>query len=243
MKFVEDFRNRYTGKEILIVGSGSSLADYPKDFLVKPEDKIVILVNYTIFAFSRLPEAYHWLASHPEIILEIKKSHPEFLKSSLLIFPFVPKFKNTRYFFTAKESLEMLNPHQERPIFLGWHRIIGNKKIFLRLLQPTVKAIMAGKSCKLICYSTIVHYAIEIAAIFGSKKITLIGCEGEKRSGRTHSSTLDFIYQQWPKDKRDANKGHLARYKFGTLMLAKEFKKYGVNVRRHFFKTGYREIE
>lgn len=239
MKFVEDFRGG-TAQEIWIVGSGTSLADYPKDFLVKPRDKTVILVNYTILAFPQLPETSHWLASHPEIILEMKKSHPDFLESSMLVFPFVPTRKNNRYFFSADESLDMLKPYQDSPMFFKWHHIIGNRKLFLQLLEPTVKAVMEGRSCNLICYSTLVHYAIQIATILGSRKITLIGCEAEERNGRVRTPALDFFYQRLP--KRDET-GCLAKFKFGTCMLAREFKKYGVVVRRHFFKTGYEEIE
>lgn len=239
MKFVEDFRDKYKNEEIWILGSGSSLDDLPDDFFDKVKNRTSIAINWSIIGF---PQCTYWLAGHPEIMIYMQNKRLEIFKKSILLLPLVA-FHNKPP-LNEKESLKLLGPYKNDPIFLRWHFILGNLKRFKVLLNPTVKCIMKKQTCRYICLSTSVHYAIQIAVVFGAKRISLVGCEATLRGGKYHAKKRGmqkFCFYPGGKDKV---KPEAFRRKFaeGTRLLAQAFKPHGIKICRYFPKEGYKDI-
>ncbi|MBA7684706.1 hypothetical protein ES703_93113 [subsurface metagenome] len=239
MRYVEDLRDKHKGEEIWVLGCGPSLDDFPDNFF---KNKISIALNSAAIAF---PYSIYWLASHPEIVIAIGTRNPKMLKRAICTYPFVGTIGRRPI---SKESLKLLNSHKNEIIRFRWHRIIGNKKKFLRLYRNTVNSIMAKKSCRLTCFSTIAHYAIEVAAILGSRKITLVGCEAAARGKKWHAENRGIRKFLEPLRGSQYFLPHrkyiakLSRFRQGTQALTLAFKPHGVEIQRYFFSSGYRSI-
>lgn len=250
MKFIENYRGKYLNQEFWILGCGPSLDDYPDDFF---DEKTSIAINWSIIAF---PNCTYWHCSHPEVIIYMRDYRPEILEKSILLMPFVPFLKTHQKMLTQEETLNLLDRYKNDPIFVRWRPILGRGKLFQQYLKPTVQCIMQGKACSYICYSTIVHYAIQIAAVFGTKKITLVGCEGRCIENKCHAEKRGLREIFEPEFRRRyiargskslgvqrrelKEKG--SRYVMGTRLLAQAFKLHGIVVMRYYYKTGYEKI-
>lgn len=239
MRYIEDLRDKHKDKEIWILGCGSSLDDFPADFF---KNKISIAINFALIEF---PHSTYWLASHPEVAAALGAYNPKMLKHAICTHPFVGTIGKRPL---PKQSLKLLNSHKNEITWFHWNYIVGNKRKFLQLYQGTVNSIMAKKSCHLTCFSTIAHYAIEIAAILGSRKITLTGCEAAARGKKWHAEDRgirEFIErllgpQYFLPHKRYIMK--FSRFRQGTQALALAFKSHGVEIQHYFYDSGYRSI-
>lgn len=241
MKFIENYQDKHKDKEIWILGCGPSLDDFPDDFF---KNKISIALNFAAIAF---PYSTYWLASHPEVVIAIGTHNPKMLKRAICTYPLVKAMKK-RVGPISKRSLQLLNSHKNEIIWFRWIYIVGNKRKFLRLYQSTVNSIMMKKSCHLICFSTIAHYAIEVAAILGSRKITLAGCEATGRGKKWHAENrgirkfLERLYDPSYFVLRKKRMATLPRYRQGAQALTLAFKSHGVEIQRYFYGSGYRSI-
>lgn len=244
MKFIEDFRATHIekypeNKEIWIVGPDPSLGDFPGDFF---DDKVSIAINRAIGAF---PNCTYWHASHPEIILWVKENHPEILKKSILLYPMVSFVKSFPKKLTGEESLELLGKYKDDPVYLRWHWILGNRSQFMKLLPQTIDDIIAGRSCKYICLSTIAHYAIQIAVVLGTKEITLVGCGSKVVNNKEYAQVQGLSnfcpIKRTPRKLRIYMK-RFARHRLGTKILAEAFEPHGIKVRRYYYNEGYENI-
>lgn len=239
MRFIEDLRKRHEGEEIWILGCGPSLDDFPDDFFA---GKISIAINFAIVAF---PDCTYWHCSHPELPMMMKKSRPEIFKKSIFVFPFVPTLKHKPV--SPEESLRLLGRYKNDPIFIRWNRVMGNRKRFLSYYAETVSRIMTGQPCNFTCLSSIVHYAIEIAAVLGAKKITLAGCEAAVRRNKWHAENRgirEFCERLLGPHFLISGKQirKLAKFRQGTQLLAKAFKPYGIRIMNYFYNSGYMQI-
>jgi len=252
MRFVEDFRAAHIKKypnneEIYIVGCGCSLDDFPDDFFYEKKNgaivtkKITIALNWAIIAF---PECTYWHAGHPERVLWMKENNPEVLKRSFLLHPMVPFIKEFPKRITEGRSLELLDEYKDDPVYLRWHWILGNRSQFMKLLPQTIDAIIAGRSCRYICLSTIAHYAIQIAIVLGAKEITMVGCEAKTTNNRIYAQSrgLSNFYPKKPLHGESCSTKKFGRTCLGTKILAKAFKPYGIEVRRYYYDKGYENI-
>ena len=250
MKLVEDLRDIHKNKEIWIVGTGPSLDNFPDDFfcekkedgkILEPE-KITIALNWSILVF---PKSTYWHACHPETVLWMKKNHPEVLKKSFTLLPMVPfrgHFRKKK--LTEEISLNLLGEHKDDPVYLRWHWIVGNRPRFMELLPGTIKAIIAGKDCRYIALGTCIHYAIQIAVIIGSKKITLVGCELKADKDRIHARSRGLL-EPYPTYTRKGFNMYVRRFgrlRLGIELLAKSFKPYGIEIQRYYYKSGYEAV-
>lgn len=238
MKFVKDLRGVHENKEIWIAGSGPSLDDYPDDFF---KDKILITLSWAFIAF---PKCTYWHVSHPEKMLQMKKRYPKILKKSFILLPLVPFKGESPKQMTDERSLELFGEDKDDPVYLRWHRILGNRAQFMKLLPQTIDAIIAGQDCKYIALSTLAHYAIQIAVILGAKKVSLVGCEGKASEDRLHAKNRGLL-EIYPKMSPQQFQRYLRgcdHFRFGTKILAEAFKPYGIEVRRYFYGKGYEKI-
>lgn len=238
MKFIEDFRDTHKkDKEIWILGCGSSLDDFPDDFFDETKNRMSIALNWSIIGF---PQCTYWHVGHPNAPVWMIKRKPEILKKSIFILPFAPIRRGA--WLTEEESLELLDPYRNDPIYMRWHFIMGNLKRFQILLEPTVQCIMKRRTCRYICLSTSVHYAIQTAIVLGGKKINLVGCEAALRNGRFHAVKRGMSKFYTEKERGRGNEERLKIYKLGVSLLAKAFRPYGIEIRRYYYGKGYRSV-
>lgn len=238
MKLVEDLRGMHKNKEILIVGTGPSLDDFPDNFF---DNKISIALNWAIIPF---PRCTYWHAGHPETVLWMKENRPEVLKKSFILLPMVPFYGHFRKRLTEEKSLNLLSECKDDPVYLRWHWIVGNNPRFMQFLPRTVNAIKAGKACKYITLGTCVHYAIQIAVVLGSKKITLVGCELKAGKDRIHAKSRGLLkpYPTRTRKQYEISVRRFGRLRLGLELLAKSFKSYGVEIQRYYYKSGYEPV-
>lgn len=227
MKQIEDLRNTCKDR-IWILGSGYSLNDYPKDFF---NDKIFISLNWIFFAFPPLSNNSYILTTHIEPPKYLMEKKPEFLKKCILGLPLASR--------KERWNADSLGRYKNDPIYFRWHWIQGNEKLFLKYLKPTVQSIVKEKLCKYICLKTNVHYAIQMAVIFGAKRIALAGCDKEPPEGKSHA-TRNGLLEIYGK-KAERNLYH-NKWQLGMKLLAQSFKPYGIEINRHYYKSGYEAI-
>lgn len=230
MRFIEDLRNKYKNEEIWILGSGPSLDDYPDNFF---ENKIFIEINWIFFAFPPLKESQYILTTHIEPPEYLMKHKPEFLKQSIFGLPLA----------TGKKRCEadLLGEYKNDPIYFRWHFVGGREKPFLKYFESTIQSIMKGETCKYICLTTNVHYAIQMAVILGAREITLAGCEGKFKKNRERAEKRGLA-AYYPKKRKGTQLERPQKWQFGTRLLAKAFKPYGIAIRKYFYNSGYEGI-
>lgn len=212
IRFVEDFRNQYKKKkEIWIIGSSPNLDNFPDDFF---EGKISIGINWVFVAF---PRCTHILTTHVEPPEYLLRKKPALLKKCILGIPLASRKK--------RMEIDALGKYKTNPVYFYWHWIQGDRKKFQKYLRPTIEKIMAKKPCKYICLKTNLHYAIQIAVVFGAKRIILAGCDARKIDGKTHANKrgLALFY---PAEKRFKPK----KWEMGIRLLAEEFKSHGIEI-------------
>lgn len=232
LKFIEDFRDRHKGEEIWILGTGPTLDDLPNDFFNTPKNRTSIACNYTIMAF---PQCTYWHTTHSRQVIFMREHKPRILKKAILLLPLLKK----RPPLNDEQSLKLLGSYWNDPIYFRGR----GEKNFEILVNRTVKYIMNRQVCPwhYLGNATLIHYAIQIAAIFGAKKISLVGCETTLRAGKYHAEKLRKYYSPTGKD---VVKPEVFRcmYAKGTQLLARAFKPYGIEVRRYFPKESYKNI-
>lgn len=223
---VEDLRNKYKGEEIWVLGCGPSLDEYPDDFF---DNKISVACNLSMLAFPNCTYFVNYHTWTTDFIRKyLLKYSPEFADKWILWFQ--PEDKKWN------EWVPQFNP-----IIMDRYRKGCTEEKF----NEAVKAIMDGKPCKYVDNTTIAHVGIQVAAILGARKITLVGCEHKAIAGKRHAQKRGmWIFY---KDKetlepypRTAKVGRMMR--LGTFWFAEAFKRYGIEVMRYSFNEGYEEI-
>jgi len=213
LKFVEDFRDQYKKKkEIWIFGAGPNLDRLSDDFF---DDKISIGINWTFIAF---PKCSHFITTHTEPPKYLLEKQPTLLKKCILGLPLA----------TGSRHLEpdALGKYKMDPIYFYWQWIQGKSGVFQEYLGSTIKQIMAKKPCKYICFRTNIHYAIQIAIVFGAKRIILVGCDAEESDGKTHAQDRDLSSFYKKRQKIPSR----MKWEKGTKLLANGFKPHGIKI-------------
>jgi len=232
MKFIEDYRDKYKGKEIWIIGTGPSLDDFPEDFF---QDKITIALNYSILAFPDIASnPDHYAHAGDTCLGTLFKLHrPDLFKKCIFLYPL----------FGTLNS-EWLGKYQDDPIYMRFNNIFGTKERF----EGVAKCIMEKKQCAYIVEGTCTHSAIEAAIVLGANKVTLVGCEAKCEKYKAHAQKrgMWFLYEKTGEEYSEAaQKGEepgFLRYKNGTLWLAEAFKPYGIEIQRYYYGKGYEKI-
>jgi len=236
MKFIEDYRDKYKGKEIWIIGCGPSLDDFPDDIFNKFfQDKITIVLNYSIFAFpdsASNPNRYAHAGDTglPELL---KLHRPDLFKKCIFLYPLFPAYYPP-----------WLGEYQKDPIYMRFNCRFGNPEEY----KDIAKCIMEKKSCYYQVEGTCAHSAIQAAIILGAKKVTLVGCEAKYTKYQLHAQKrgMWFMYKEnGEENSEEKQKGEtpsFRRYRNGIFWLAQAFKPYGIEIQRYYYGEGYEKV-
>ena len=231
LKYLEDLRDKHKGAEIWVIGAGSSLDDYPINFF---QDKICIGVNWVFSVFLGTgdglekfgTQTFYSVHSHAEHAYWIRDHIPHFL---------------TNCFFISRPS--------SHRIYGGWPYCcpedFNNDPYWIRnsfdaqctgasdeMFEEMVKCIMAKRDdCSYFCRGTTLHWAIEVAAVLGAKKIYLVGAEAMgghmKKHGSLYNTGVRYIlYDDSP------------TWRSGVRSLATVFKPYGIEIMYYYYGKG-----
>ncbi len=223
MRNIEDLRGIHKDKEILIIGSGSSLDDFPDKFF---KDKITIALNWTIIRF---PNCTYWHGHHEGLREYLRDEKPEFLEKSIISFPFPGPFKHGR----ITDRKEFFGDLVSKPIWLKFGDI---RPIPRSAFEKIVEDIMEKQDdCRYRASGTVAHTAVEAAAVMGAKYITMIGCEHRGPSAQS-GGIGDY------KKNRNPNYNPNILLLNGTQWLAELLEPHGIEVRRYFYDSGYESI-
>ena len=237
MKHIEDYYHKHAGEEIWILGCGPALDDYPDDFF---DDKITIAIKFT---FSIFPKCTYIITSHSLTPDWLVAHQPEFLNKCILVVFTRP----------SEEMVWYKKEYGDGPIWMQTvHPSIPHKSVeeVTEDYRQMVKAVVEGTSVLYQALWSQQHCAITASVIFDAKKITLTGCDMKASKNRWHSEKiikaghyggveLREYSEEW--QKGETVSARIVRR--GTSLLAELYKPYGINIRRHHYKTGYEEIE
>lgn len=224
---IEDYRNKYEGKEIWVVGTGPSLDEYPDNFL---DDKISIAVNFAFLAFPHCTFC-HFL---DRIVLnKIIDKYPEVLEKSITQTAYYKEIKHLKI----------------QPIYMDVFSSLRERETFEQSFTRVAPDIIQGKMCPLALNTTSADTAVEIALILGAKKITMIGCEAKSGKYRGHAQKrgLEWLENNpsgyiFPEEWQKGEASGYARMREGQKIMANILNNYGIKLRKYYYKTGYEEI-
>lgn len=220
MKYLEDLRGKHKGEEIWVIGAGSSLDKFPLTFF---SDKICIGVNWVFSVFLDIGDgiekfatrAFYSVHSHAEHAFWIRDNRPEHLKNCIFILHSLSTRKSKGWQYCCAEDFN------EDP---SWIRNSAGARVVRATdadFMATVKCIIAGRNdCRYFCRGTTLHWAIEVAAVLGAKKICVAGSDAQGYHMRKHGSL-------YAADKRKYNS---PQWRAGTKALAAAFKPYGIEI-------------
>lgn len=229
LRFIEDFHNCHSGKEIWILGCGPSLDDFPRNFF---DDKISIALNYALIEF---PRSTYWRTDLPGLMFW-RHYQPEIFRKTFSGFPHSPKIpevsEQAMQALLGKYYFDLIRFRSGRT--RQWER-------FKKLVANAVEASVYGQLPFLVVnFGTSLHLVILVATYLGAKQITLVGCEHRSRGDRRHAKRgqmADFYYHE------PANiNTRFGSYKRTTRFLAQLLGQHGIEMRRYFYGTGYEEI-
>lgn len=232
MKFVESLRGKYPDSTFWIIGTDTNLDFYPNNFF---DDKLSIALNFACIGF---PNNTYFCSSHRVVANAIvNKLGFNYLNKSIFVAICREYYHPTTHIWWEDYGLD--------PIYA---KILGKdmsafneddqKKLIEQINNEGTFELIGGKG--------IINYAIQIAALFGAKKIILVGCsdKGGKVYYHAQKRGMSEFYRDEEWSKREP--GHYEKYRTGrwsaqimrkqeTMMLVKLFKKYNIEVMRHRF--------
>lgn len=247
MKLIENYRNKYRGIKIWVIGGGPSIDDFPLNFF---DDKISIAIKWSAIVFPKCtfglcsyddPAMATYLIKRPHLFRkQIFTLNPRHKKNWLGKYNKIPICMRTFKPYSFKDSIRVPG------IGLRTRRIH---------IEETVQSIMRKESCRYTSIGIVQGWAIEVALILGAKQITLVGCEAAVRRRKYHADRLADYYESF---ERRANlppsgtkfsaqqslriKKILKDSQMEARWFAEILKPYGIEIRRYFYKTGYAKI-
>lgn len=232
MKRIEEFRGIHKGKTIWVVGRSPNILKYPKGFFGPP--RIAIGLNA---AFIRHPECKYFLSNHiwgrrgDKTEEAAKEILPEILKKFITLLVTTPT-EFTKHWYLP----DMAYAQKYSKDVLAYGRWLGDPNAKKEEFQEAVEKIMVKKDCLLVQKGTVSHFAIQVAALMGAKKIILAGCEaktGKKQWADDVKGTgFRMDKGEFPKTYQEGKILSFIWYRNGTIWLANALKKYGVEVVR-----------
>jgi len=245
MRFIEEFRDKYQGEEIWILGTGPSGDDFPLDFF---DNKISIAIRPNEVIFPNC--TYNFCGWDLYWMLFVKSTpHP----LSKQIFTLNPEHK---------PKPNALGKYIEVPIFmrtLKWYSFSRRKEPPLeKYMRESIKHIMNKDSHHYCGDGLSQGWAIEAALVLGAKKVILVGCDGCGTKYKEYAERLKFFYDvprrrkglwnfQSSKDGFSQEQLVLlerkyAVYRRGLVLFAKILESYGIEIWKYFYKKGYVRI-
>lgn len=232
LKWIEDegIRDRHKGEEIWIVGAGPQMDDFPDDFF---DYKIAIAVNIVRAAFPNCTYYHWWHAIWSDLALREFWNDTEMYKRCIISFP------------SERWGPPTWGRYAEYPIWMLWEHVIYKEKT----LAENVRRIMNKELCGYGSMNTVIHTAIQAAAVLGASKITLVGADATQSKSldksKSYCKKLAPFYQGVGQKNIFENypNGGQQQQRRGTKMLADEFAKYGVEVCKYHPSKGYYAID
>ena len=241
IKEITDFRNTRKDSTCWILGSDPNLRLYPDDFF---RDKFTIAVNVSCVAF---PDSTFFVLTSNPLADCIKYVRPDFLSKYIMPFNYTRPAQPLPFW-------EQLDPHWED---------YGFKPIYLKLVEGAretqtsvdwermVEQIFGTGLIRFVQPRSTIHYAIEVAAVLGAKRIVLVGCSHKYSEYPLHSLSRGmwlFCREEHSDAKRglplvtewlDAEFDVMRR---DTVRFKEAFAEHGVEVVRHRFDEGRGEF-
>jgi len=247
VKFIENYRDRFAGKEIWIVGPGPSLDDFPEDFfdgkisiMMRPCDVVFPNFTFSICSYDTPQFCLQFKTDRVRLKREIFLLNPKHKKNWLGAYNKFPIFLRTFKPYSFQDS--KIWPGIQAPYVIKKH------------VKETVKHIMAKDSDRYAGIGIMQGWAIEAALVLGATKVTLAGCEGKVTRFKWHAERVSFYYASvYPKNLRSSANGfskiqlklftHLGgRMQEEIQWFATILKPYGIEISRYFYGKGYQKI-
>lgn len=247
MRFIEELRDKYKGKEIWVLGTGPSLDDFPLEFF---NDKIFIAMRPNDIIFPNFTFSI-CTYDQPQYCLQFR-TNPARLKRQ--IFTLNPKHKANWLGEYNKYPIffRTFKPYSFRdsPMWPGVGRYVRRVHV-----EKTVKEIMMKNSFQYAGIGIMQGWTIEAALVLGATRIILVGCEGRITKYNWHAKKLGFVYDSpehprkfkagsdgFTKKQRKFFERWCQRTRTEVQWFIEILKPYGIEILRYFYKTGYEKI-
>ena len=237
MKYLEDLRGIHEGEEIWVFGSGPSLDAYPLNFF---KNKICIGVNKVFSVFVDIGDGHKKFKSrkfysvheHREAADWITEHIPHFLKNCFFLLP----KQRTQTGRSKMVWWKDYRVHNDKIHYMKWG-FRGNKRVTAsdQHFKEVVKSIVRKRPCEYVCRGTTLHWAIQVAAVLGAKKICLAGADGGGGRMIKHGSRYVGHHSQVRPH------GFIPMWYSGTKCLADLFRPQGVEIVYYFYDKGERK--
>ena len=168
LRFIENYRGIYAGREIWILATGPSLDDLPDDFLRMDE------------RMDRDPPV-------PKVCIAVKEAAIAFPDCTFNIFPFrdyplrhiyLPRgmvSRNFKKFIFSIQKTNRENYFGKQATHATYMRY--SKGGTLGMMKGVCDSIIAGNSSSYCGVYTIMHLAVEAAIVMGATRVLLVGCD------------------------------------------------------------------
>lgn len=233
MRFIEDYRGKFQGSDIWVVGADPNLDCYPDDFF---DDKVSITVNLACIAF---PNSTYFCGDGGQTWYA-KNNWPHLLKKCI-------------------NALSLVTP--KRTGMANWWETWGLDPIYMRLLtkschihtkadfEKMAEQVFGDGSCEFVGGVSSRDYATQVAAVLGARRIILVGCSGVTKKYQSHAQKrgMSEFYHLNPVEYSVEEQTGRSVYAVGmnqsTVRFAEIFKKYDVEVIKHRFDEEKEEFE
>lgn len=233
MRFIEDYRGKFQGSDIWVIGCDPNLDCYPDDFF---DDRVSITLNYACAAF---PNSTYFCGDGMHTRL-VKSRWPHLLKKCL-------------------NALSLVKP--KRIGTLNWWETWGLDPIYFKILTKShymhTKAdfetmgeqIFGDRSCIFVGGLGSSDYAVQAAAVLGAKRIIMVGCSmtTKKYQSEAQRRGMSELYPLTPEGfsvETQTGQGKAGvQTRQSTARFAEIFKRYGVEIIRHRFDEGEEKFE
>ncbi|GAH54252.1 unnamed protein product, partial [marine sediment metagenome] len=229
MKFIESLRGKYPKSDYWVIGCDPNIDFYPDDFF---DDKLSITLNFACIAF---PNSTYFCTSHTVVANGIvNKLGPDYLSKCIFV---------------------ALCQDYRDPISNIWWENYGLDPIYAKVInkhyskidnedrEKMIEQISNQGQFELVGGFGVVNHAMQIAFLFGAKKIILVGCSN--RGGKVFYHAQKRGLSEFYKDK-EIDPDRLESYRTGRIynvgnkeremvMFIGLFKKHGIEIVKHRF--------
>ena len=231
LRYIENLRGVYAGREIWVFATGPSLDDLPKDFLavdemVEPDkngnrpSKISIAVKEAGMVFPGCTYNMWPFRGYP-------LRHIYFPRGMIHL-PF------SKFIFSIRKTGRE-NYYGKQSAKATYLRYVQGGTI--QLMKGMCDAIVAGNSSVYYGVGTIAHLAIAAALVMGASRVSLVGCDHGTVGGKLRAQSIKGGYG-WG---TPVGEGY-EMMKVGTNFLANYFKDHGVEIVRYYHGKGYKAV-
>ncbi len=231
LRYIENLRGAYAGREIWVLATGPSLDDLPRDFLavdetIEPDEsgnrppKVSIAVKeaglvfpgctYNIWPFRDYPLRHIYFPRH------------------MINLPF------NRFIFSIRKT-DRENYYGRQSAKATYLRYVQGGTI--QLMKGMCDAIVAGNSSVYYGVGTIAHLAMAAALVMGASRVSLVGCDHGAINGKIRAQSIKGGYGWGNADMRPYE-----NMRVGTNFLANYFKEHNVEFLRYYHGKGYEKV-